>query len=332
MNTLLTLVLLSAAPFTDEAHGLSAPFSLPFAKSEPEVAQVSDGTAISAYRVQSGDERHRQFLAVRRITRPPHLAQSCEALAASLGEQDTRQAFDCNDAPVSSARPSPGNNITLLSFTADRCVDDLGHVPVRVRAWCEVKSPTEVTVVTWGATLAADDDADAQRFMCGVTVGGRPTCAASCDVSAVTAAAPAKTGEALAQACEVWPASVQSLLTTLGDVGPEQPASFTATALDVAGGPLVEAVCPGYSSHFRTSLAMSEAVKESQRDEVLATALFRACGFAKGGVWNEAEAARLAKSGARGFGVLAPFVYQRLLERGVEKTDARRVARQLAGL
>ena len=65
----------------------------------------------------------------------------------------------------------------------------------------------------------------------------------------------------------------------------------------------------------------------------LARALFSQCGATMSAVFSAAELGKLSKNATtRGYAVLAPAMYQRLVERGVDKATARKFARVISGL
>ena len=339
MHVLLALILAGApqATFTDPQLALTVPFDAPFEKSAPET-QALEGVTATVYSVQAVREPLRELLSVQRFTGAPEklAAVACRDRAQRLAYAVSKASYACNDEPEADPATQLAPGLWSTSLSADRCVDELGHVAVRVRALCDERTPGQVTLLAWGTALSADDDPVAQQFICGPSLGGTRTCGAPCDVA--SAFKSRGTPEALATdivaRCEVWPATLRSVMETLKDVGPEQRATLAATALDDIGGPFAGAVCADYATHFKAARGVAEAVAgEEKADEALARTLFSRCGATMSAVFSASELPKLSKSATtRGYAVLAPAMYQRLVERGVDKATARKFARVISGL
>lgn len=339
MHVLLALAL-AAAPhstFTDAQLGLTVPFDAPFEQSAPETRAL-EGVSATVYSVQALREPLRELLSVQRFTGAPEklAAVACRERAQRLAYAVSKASYACNDEPESDGATQVAPGVWSASLSADRCVDELGHVAVRVRALCDERTPGQVTLLAWGTALSADDDAVAQQFICGPTLGGVQTCGAPCDVATVlkARASPEALARELVARCEVWPATLRSVVDTMKDVGPEQRATLAATALDDIGGAFADAACADYATHFRAARSTAESASgAAQADEALARALFTQCGPAMSAVFSAGELSKLSKSaGTRGYALLAPAMYQRLVQRGVDKAVARRFARAISGL
>lgn len=339
MHVLLALVLSGAPPatFTDAELSLTVPFDAPFEKSAVET-QHHEGVTATVYSVQALREPLRELLTVQRFTGPQDkLAEvACRERAQRLAYAVTKASFACNDEPASDGTSQLAPGVWTATLSGDRCVDELGHVAVRVRALCDERTPGQVTLLAWGTAQLADDDPVAQGFVCGPSLDGVKTCSAPCDVSsALKAGGSADTLlQAVVARCEVWPASLRSVVETLKDVGPQQRATLAATALDDIGGAFAEASCADYASRFKAARGAPETTRGDEKaDEAMARAMFSACGASLRPLFSPAELARLPKdANTRGYALLAPAMYQRLVDRGVDKATARRFARGISGL
>jgi hypothetical protein len=338
MHVLLALVLAGAPQmtFTDPELSLTVPFDGPFQKSAPE-SQALEGVTAQVYSVQSVREPMRELLSVQRFigTQEKLSEVPCRERAQRLAYAVSKASFACNDEPVSDGAIQLAPGLWSATLTGDRCVDELGHTAVRVRALCDERTPGKITLLAWGTAQMTDDDPIAQMFICGPSLGGVRTCGAPCDVAGALKShvSPDTLAQEITARCELWPATLRNVMDSLKDVGPTQRASIAATALDDIGGSFANAACAEYGEHFKAARAAAESVSEEKADEMLARTLFTQCGSTMRSVFSAAELSKLSKdANARGYALLAPAMYQRLVDRGVDKATARKFARVISRL